>query len=120
MAKIMIVEDDALIVDDLKHSLTKEGHSVIFTASKGESALLKIEEEKPDVILMDIKLEGYIDGIETAAVIKFKYNIPIIYITAFSNDKFVERSKRTEPIAYILKPFNEEDILQAIKQALNK
>ncbi len=120
MAKIYIIEDDALIIDDLKNFLTKAGHSIIGTFAKGENALLEIEKETPDVILMDIKLEGYIDGIETAAIIKFKYNIPIIYITAFSTDKFIERSQRTEPISYILKPFSEEDVLNAIDKALNR
>lgn len=120
MAKILIVEDDALILDDLKYCLTKAGHTIIGTYSKGENALIDMENNKPDVVIMDIKIEGYIDGIETASIIKLKYNIPIIYITAFSNEKFVERSKKTEPIAYILKPFKEDDLINSIEKAINK
>ena len=120
MAKIIIVEDDALILDDLKNSLSRAGHTIIGSFAKGENALIDIEKEKPDLVLMDIKLEGYIDGIETAAIIKFKYNILIIYLTAFSNEKFVERSKQTEPIAYLLKPFSEEELIKAVDKALNK
>ncbi|HPO50520.1 MAG TPA: response regulator [Spirochaetota bacterium] len=120
MARIMIVEDDPLISDDLKNCLTKAGHSITSIETKGESAFFKAQQNNPDVVLMDIRLAGVIDGIESATVIKKRYNIPIIFLTAFSNEKYLTRSQNVEAIDYIVKPYDENYLLKKIDLALGK
>ena len=86
----------------------------------GRSALEKIGEAKPDIILMDIHLAGKLDGIETAGRIRETYNIPVVYLTANSDTPVLERAKATEPYGYILKPFDERDLKSTIEIALHK
>ncbi len=112
--KIFVVEDDAIIVMTITHILLSKNYIVIDSAPSGEEALEKIKKLRPDLIFMDIILEGKMDGIETVKKIKKIYDVPIIYITAHSDEHTVNRAKKTKPQGYILKPFNNLDIYSAM------
>ena len=120
MAKIMIVEDDPIISDDLKNCLTKAGHVVTSIETKGEAAFSTVQLNNPDIVLMDIRLAGIIDGIESAAVITKRYNIPIIFLTAFSNEKYLTRAKTIDFVDYIVKPYDENELLKKIDASVKK
>ncbi len=118
--RVMIVEDIWLIAQDTKESLTKLGYAVSSIVSSGEEAVRKVDENKPDLILMDIVLSGKMDGIEAAERIRSRHNIPIILLTAYSDEKKVERAKAIEPFAYMVKPYNDRELYTNIEIALYK
>lgn len=119
-AKIMIVEDEFIIAEDIKGVLIRLGYSVVGIAFTGTTALKKIEESLPDLVLMDIMLKGDMDGIEVASLIKEKFNIPVIYLTAYTDDTTLQRAKTTEAFGYILKPFEDRELYTNIELALYK
>ena len=116
----MIVEDEGLIALEIQESLQARGYGVPCIAATGEEACALVREHKPDLILMDIHLKGDIDGIETARQIHEIDDIPIIYLTAYSEDKTVARAKITEPYGYILKPVEEKSLSITIEMAMQK
>lgn len=116
--KILVVEDENSVALDIKNRLTKLGYSVTGMASTGESAIKKAEENKPNLVLVDIVLKGEIDGIEAARYIHDNLDIPIVYLTAYADDDLIERAKHTEPYGYILKPFQNKDLRSNIEIAL--
>ncbi len=116
----MIVEDEGLVALQIKDSLESIGYEVPAVLSSGQDAITRTPEVAPDLILMDIHLKGSIDGVEAAAQIRHSLDIPVIYITAFSDDITVERAKDTEPFGYILKPISEKPLQIAIEMALRK
>ncbi len=122
MSKVMIllVEDDAIEAMDIQRILESEGYIVPKIASSGEEAQLILKDFKPDLILMDISLRGDIDGIKTTEIIKENYKIPVIYLTAHSEDKTVQRAKLTDPYAYLIKPFDSNELKQVIELAVYK
>ncbi len=119
-ARIMIVEDEWIAAEDTRNRLQDLGYSVTSLASTGKEAIQKAEEDKPDLVVTDIVLEGEIDGIEVAKQIYARFGIPFIYLTAYADDKILERIKITEPFGYIVKPFTNEDLTIAIELALYK
>ncbi len=119
-ARILVVEDETVVAKDLTLRLKDLDYDVVGMAHTGEEALKEVEEKKPDLILMDIMLKGDIDGIETAALVKERFDIPVIYLTAYSDDETIERAKLTEPFGYILKPFEERELRSNIEIALYK
>jgi len=120
MNQIFVVEDDAIICEDLRRTLERLGYSVFGTARSGVEAVLALEERRPDLVLMDIKLGGRMDGIQTTATIRKRWNLPVIYLTSHSDDATLSRAKETGPHGYLLKPFNERDLRTAIEVALRK
>lgn len=118
--KIFITEDEFIISINLERKLNALGYNVIGTAASGEECLEKIAEEQPDLILMDIMLAGDLDGIETAEIIKKKYDIPLIFLTAYSAREIHKRAALTEPYAYIIKPAEERELEINIAIALYK
>jgi len=118
--KILVVEDEAIVAESLRIKLKKMGYIVISTASSGDEAIKKTEEYLPDMVLMDIVLQGEMDGIEAAGQIRTNFNIPVIYLTAYSDEKTLLRAKITEPFGYIIKPFRERDLQVAIEISLFK
>ncbi len=120
MVKILVVEDEHIVAMDLQCRLSSLGYEVPETASSGEEAVEKAGRLRPDLILMDIFLGGDMDGIEAGGKIKELYNIPIIYITAYADANTLQRAKLTEPFGYILKPFEEREMLTNIEMALYK
>ena len=117
---VLVVEDESIVAKDIQQSLTKLGYNVIGTASTGEKALLLAEEFVPDIVLMDIMLKGGINGIDTAAQIKEKLAIPVIFLTAYADEGTLAKAKVTEPYGYIIKPFKEIDLHTSIEMALYK
>ncbi|MCG6551457.1 MAG: response regulator [Candidatus Magnetominusculus sp. LBB02] len=115
---ILVVDDEVVVSLEIKKLLQGWGYRVTGTVGSGEDALARIEEEIPDLILMDINLRGDIDGIETSQRVKNKYKIPIIYITAYIDYHILKRVEKTNPYGYILKPFNESELYAVIKIAL--
>ena len=122
MAKkqILIVEDERIIAEHITQSLQALGYGVSAVATSGEEAIRETEENSPDLVLMDIVLRGEINGIEAAEQIRSRFNIPIIYLTAYADEKTVERAKITEPFGYILKPFDDRELHTSIEMALYK
>ncbi len=118
MAKVMIVEDEFIIQDELKIILEEMGHTVVATASTAEKAINNAEIQNPEIILMDIRLSGKQDGIEAAKVIKERFDIPVIFITAYTDEERVERAKLTHPYGYLIKPIQERDLKVTIEMAL--
>ena len=117
---ILIVEDERIIALDLQRRLIRFGFPNPVITTNGLDALKSIDSNKPDIILMDIMLSSDFDGIETATIINEKYNIPLIFLTAYSDEKTVERAKKAEPYGYILKPFKEKELYTTIDIALYK
>ncbi|MBU4420281.1 MAG: response regulator, partial [Proteobacteria bacterium] len=119
-SKILIVEDEGVIAKDIKNILSFLGYSVIAVASSGEEAIEKAKEMHPDLVLMDIVLEGDMDGVKAAEQIRDSFDIPVIYLTAYSDNTTLQRAKITEPYGYILKPFQERELYTTIEMALYK
>ncbi len=119
-AKILIAEDENIVALDIKNSLTKLGYSVTSIASTGIDVMTQIEENKPDLILMDIMLKSSLDGIDAASLISHRYRIPIIYVTSSTDKNTLERAKSTKPSDFIMKPFDIERLQSAIEKVLKK
>ena len=119
-ARIMVVEDEAVISLEIQDRLTKMGHSICGTAASDEEAVSVAAAKHPDLILMDVQLRGDVDGVETAQQIRDRIEIPVIYLTAFADDRTVERARLTEPFGYLIKPFSEKELYAAIETALYK
>jgi PAS domain S-box-containing protein len=119
-AGILIVEDSFIVAFHLRKTLEKEGYLVAGSEASGEEALLFLEKNRPDVVLMDIMLNGQMDGIETARTIRSRFNLPVIYLTALSDRETIQRAKITEPFGYLTKPFEERELFTAIEIALYK
>jgi len=117
---ILIVEDNGIIALEIGELLEKHGYRLSGTTAYGEEAVLKAEENPPDLIFMDIELQGNIDGIETARKIHERADIPVIYLSAYADSKHVSRAKETEPYNYIVKPFSERDLLLSVDLALHR
>jgi len=118
--KILIVEDELLIGENLKRSLLKNGYEVPCIAVTGTEAISMVEQHNPDLILMDIKLKGDMDGIEAAGIIRKRFDIPVVFLTAHSDIDTFEKAKITEPFGYLLKPFEDRQLCLAIETTLYK
>ena len=119
-AKILVAENERIIAVDIKNSLQRLGFKVTALVSSGEEVLKKVKEERPDLILMDITLDGSLNGIETAEIITTNYNIPVIYLTAYGDRETIQKAKITEPYGYLIKPFDSREIEIAIEMAFIK
>jgi signal transduction histidine kinase/DNA-binding response OmpR family regulator len=117
-ANILIVEDEIIIAKDIKASLESMGYSVTSIVKSGERAIEKAKQEHPDLILMDIKLKGDMDGIELSQLIRSSLDIPIVFLTAYADEEKLERAKLTLPFGYVLKPFRARDLKVTIEMAL--
>ena len=118
--RILVVEDEAIVAMGIKEKLEDLGHKVVDIVFTGEDAVEKALKVKPDLILMDIVLKGELDGIEAASKIRNRINIPIIYLTAYSDKEILKRARMTEPYGYIIKPFNNSELNANIEMALYK
>jgi PAS domain S-box-containing protein len=118
--KILVVEDEGLVAMSLKKSLEDLGYEVPATAAAADEAIKKIAKESPDLILMDIRLKGDIDGIEAANQIRKTSQVPIVYLTAHSDEKTLSRAKQSEPFGYIVKPYEVKSLHSTIEMALQK
>ena len=119
-ASILIAEDEALAAMDLAETVKELGHGVADIVSSGSAAVARAAQLKPDLVLMDIQLEGEKDGIMAAAVIINELHIPVIYLTAHTDPKTVERAKGTKPSGYLVKPFDHARLQPVIEKALDE
>ena len=120
LKKILIIEDEPVIASDIQNKLEGLGYSVSAVISSGEKAVEKAGELMPDLVLMDIALDGSMDGIEAAGQIREQFDIPFVYLTAYADDKLLERAKTTEAFGYMIKPFQERELHAVIELALYK
>lgn len=118
MAKILVVEDQNIVALDIQNRLKSLNYVVTGTASSGAGAVKKAEETQPDLVLMDIMLKGDMDGVEAAEEIRYRFGIPVVYLTAYADNNTLQRAKITEPFGYILKPFQEKELQSTIEMAL--
>ena len=119
-ANILIVEDESIIALDIRNSLESNGYQVAGQADRGEDAISQAGRLRPDLILMDISLKGNMNGIEAAEQIRAKFDIPVIFISAYTDASIIELARNAEPYGYILKPFEERALSIAIEIALYK
>lgn len=132
---ILIVEDDAIVAVNLRSILTRQGYNVLKMVSSGEEALLTLGIEPavqnaparpkavtplPDLVLMDIRLDGQLNGIETAAQIRVYLDVPLIYLTSHAEDVLLQQAKLTEPYGYLVKPIQHQELYATIEMALYK
>lgn len=118
--RILIVEDESIVAMDIKHRAEGLGYTVIGVTPSGEEALELVRENPPDLILMDIVLKGKMDGIEAAQRIHDDYDIPVLYLTAYSDEETLKRAKITEPFGYIIKPFEDRELHSSVEIAIYK
>ncbi|RKX76613.1 MAG: hybrid sensor histidine kinase/response regulator [Spirochaetes bacterium] len=118
--KIFIVEDENIVALDIKRYLERNGYIVSGIVSTGEDALKMLKDSETNLVLMDIMLEGEMDGVEAARYIREEYNLPVIFLTAYADDETIERVKITEPFGYLIKPFDERELRTSIEMALYK
>jgi PAS domain S-box-containing protein len=118
--RILIVEDELLFAIDLESNLENFGYQVLDKVTNGEEAIAKAREMMPDLIMMDIKLDGSLSGIETSQIIKDTLNIPVIFLTAHSDVQTIEKAKITEPFGFLLKPLRMDEVNSTIRTALHK
>ena len=119
-AQILVVEDENIVALEIQSRLEGLGYVVLAIASSGEEAIQKAEETNPDLVLMDIKLKGDMDGIEAAEEIRTRFNLPVVYLTAYAEENTLQRAKITAPYGYILKPFEERELHANIEIAIYK
>jgi PAS domain S-box-containing protein len=119
-AKILVVEDDRVVARDIQQQLIRIGHTVVGVTAHGEASVQLAQEQTPEIVLMDIRLEGPIDGVAAAEQIRERSRIPVIFLTAYSDEETVRRATRAEPFGYLLKPFDEYQLRTAIDMALYK
>lgn len=118
--RILVVEDESITAMEIEDRLKDLGYTVSGIVGSGEEAIIKAEETRPDLVMMDIHLKGEMDGIEAAEHIRKNFGIPVIYLTAYSDDQTLERAKITEPFAYIIKPFEERELHSNIEISFYK
>ena len=116
--KILVVEDNRIVAEDIKNNLEEMGYAVSGVATSGEKALVAAKEQLPDIAIMDIRLGNGMNGIDTASELRQNYQIPIIYLTAHADKETVSRAKKTEPYAYLVKPFDVEELQSAVEIAI--
>ena len=120
MARVLIVEDESLIAEEIHDRLTRLNYEVVGIEDTAERAWAAASATKPDVVLMDIRLKGEVDGIQAAERIRRELDIPSIYLTAHTDADTIDRAKKTAPLGYLLKPFQERDLFVTLEIALHR
>lgn len=118
--RILVVEDEVIVAENIREKCISFGYEVLGIESRGQDALERVIREQPDLVLMDIKLKGKMDGIETAEQIKQQADIPVLYLTSYSDDSTISRARITGPFGYVLKPFRDKELYSNIEMALYK
>lgn len=116
--KILIVEDNAIVALETKERLKRLGYTIAGVIGTGKDAINQVRTASPDLILMDINLKGDMDGITVAEQIAAFCTVPVVYITAYSNEETRNRAMKTNPVAYLVKPFREQELYTSIAKAL--
>jgi CheY-like chemotaxis protein len=119
-ARILIVEDESIVVLDLEHRLTTLGYAVCACAASGKGAIQQAADRRPDLVLMDIRLRGEMDGIEAAKAIRARFDIPVVFLTALADEDSLKRAESAAPYGYVYKPFEDTELQSAIELALRQ
>lgn len=115
---VLIAEDEAIIAEDLRLLLRDSGYEVVAVVSTGQEAIDRVDELAPDLLIMDVRLQGNLDGVDTAKIIRSSHNTPILYLTAFADDALLEKTTVTQPCRIAFKPFLEEDLMRLVRKLL--
>ncbi len=118
--QILVVEDEFIVAKDIQNRLKNMGYAVPAVTASGEEAIDKVAQTHPDLVLMDIMLKGAVDGVVAAEKIRNLFNVPVVYLTAYSDEATLSRAKISEPFGYLLKPFEERELHTTIEMALYK
>lgn len=118
--RILVVEDEKVVAADITQCMRKLGYTVVGTAAGGVEALRKAVASEPDLVLMDIKLRGSVDGVDAAEQLHRSLGIPVVYLTAYADVEILERAKKTAPSGYVLKPFDDRTLRSAVEIALHR
>ncbi|MEI6235170.1 MAG: response regulator [Planctomycetota bacterium] len=118
--RLFVVEDELVVARDIQIQLNGLGYDTVGHTDRAEEAILRVGELRPDLVLMDVQLAGTMDGIAAAQAIRDQFSIPVVFLTAFSNQETLERAKLTEPFGYVLKPFSERELQTVVEMALYK
>lgn len=118
--KILLVEDDLIIATDISMQLQQLGYAVTGILPRGEDVLSHIEQNAPDIVIMDVHLKGELDGVQTAQLVYEKHQLPIIFLTANADEVTFNRAKATKPFAFISKPFKRRDLIRAIELVISR
>src|SRR5919109_4143368 len=113
--QVLVVEDESTIASTIQDTLKRFGYTVPAIVCSGEQAIQKVAEVQPDLVLMDIRLEGSMDGVEAAEQIRSDFNIPVVYLTAYMDNITVQRAMITEPFGFIIKPFEPRELHTAVE-----
>ena len=119
-AKILIVEDEAIVALDLAHRLRSLGYIVSGSTATGEQAIQSAEDVRPDLVLMDIRLGGDMNGIEAAAYLRDRFDLPVIFVTAYSDNDVLKQALMVGASRFLLKPFEDEELRDAVESILGK
>jgi two-component system, response regulator PdtaR len=119
VARILIVEDEPIVAMQLQESVEAMGHVVPAVVDSGDQVLSAVMSGKPDLILMDIKLRSFIDGVDAAKRVRLIYDVPVIYLTAYPSKGAQDRAMGTDPAAYLVKPISDDALAEAIGKALS-
>ena len=119
-ARVLVVEDEVLVGEELRERLTHLGHTVDGPVRSGMEAVTRVKDAAPDLVLMDVRLAGDMDGIEAARFIRNEFDVPIVFVTAYSDDATIDRAKLTKPFGFLAKPVSEAHLKTAIARALHQ
>jgi PAS domain S-box-containing protein len=120
MTSIMVVEDERIVARNIEETLRHMGYDVLGSCATGAECLRRASEQRPDLVLMDVRLEGEVDGIQTAKLLRHRFDVPVIFLTAYADDDTCRRAREAEPQGYILKPFRASDLRTGIELAVFK
>lgn len=118
--RVLVVEDERIVAEDIAQCLEDSGYEIVGIANNSDSAVALADEHRPDLILMDIVIQGEKDGVDTAHIIKERFGLSVVYLTAYSQAKVIERAKETDPLGYVVKPFEEATLLSTVEIAMHK
>lgn len=118
--KVIIVEDESIVAKDIQNILKNLGYIIPAVVSSGDKALDEVEKHQPDLVLMDIMLKGDMSGIQAAEIIRERFDIPVVFLTAYADESTIEKAKSAIPYGYIIKPFKEKELETTIEMAINK
>ena len=117
---VLIVEDDRIVAHDLQQTLADLGYDAYAIASSAETAVSEASKRCPDVVLVDVGIKGTLDGIDAAEILRSRFSIPIVYLTAHAEDAIIERANKTEPYGYLFMPVNSAELRSVIELALHR
>jgi len=118
--RVFLVEDEPIIASGIERKVKQLGYEVAGSASTGEAAIKAIDADPPDLVLMDIKLDGRLDGIEAAAEIKKRHDVPVIFLTAYADEATLDRATQQDPFGYIVKPFTDRELFGAVEVSMHR